>query len=133
MCLFSLECYEAVEGASCIYLESEFKYVRRPSSEAASFCSVPLTMDVFLLVLQKLKKHQVGLEVVLEVKPGAEQAAAGAAMPLTLTFQKSSQCAQTCQKLFIPQSDQHPDRILGPPRESLPKFQLLKNDCWSEN
>lgn len=84
-------------------------------------------------MLQKREKHQAGLEVVLEVKPGAEQVAAGAAMPLTLTFQKSSQCAQTCQKLFIPQLDQHPGRILGLPRESFPKFQLRKNDCWSEN
>lgn len=90
-------------------------------------------MDVFHFVLQKLEKHQAGLEVVPEVKPGVEQAVAGAAMPLTSTFQKSSPCAQTCQKLFIPRSDPHPDRILGPPRESFPKFQLPKNDCRSAN
>lgn len=76
------------------------------------------------LSLQKREELQADLEAEQEARLAVGQVAAEAVTHLTLTFQKSSLYAQICQRLFLLQTDRHPEQVLGQDRPSLLKFQL---------
>lgn len=82
---------------------------------------------------QQLPESELSLQTPeeLQADPAAEQearlaagrAAAAAVTRLTLTSQKSSLCAQICQRLFLPPAGRHPEQALGQDPPSLRKFQ----------
>lgn len=97
---------------------------QRPRKDLHRFSILTFNPDGYLLSCQKPEELQADLGVEQEARLAAGQAAAEAVMHLTLTFQKSSLCAQICQRLFLLQAGRRPEQVLGQDPPSLLKFQL---------